>query len=339
MGAAMLLVWATTAVAQSKTVYLNRDGATLRPGTNDARTNTSTIVSQPTTIAPWEATDALWTATVACMRETWSRFDVTFVEEDPGNVPHMEALFGGLATDIGRPLNIAGIAPFAQDCSIVENATVFAFVDSLPQDPQLICEVMSQELGHAYGLDHVLLASDPMSYLSFDGKKTFQDSPADCGEKTARPCGLGATSCRQQQSSVQILLARLGSAEGDGTAPTLSITSPISHESVSAGFMVRAKAGDDQAVTAVTVYVDGAKVGSVEAPPYDLATDPGLPDGMHTVMVEARDASGNITVREVSVHVGDEPWFADVGCSAGGTPGAGAGVALGLLALRRRRRK
>ena len=80
MGAALLVVWATTAVAQSRTVYLNRDGATLRPGTNDTRAHTSTVVSQPTTIAPWATTDALWTATVACMRETWSRFDVTFVK-------------------------------------------------------------------------------------------------------------------------------------------------------------------------------------------------------------------------------------------------------------------
>ena len=336
MGAALLVVWATTAVAQSRTVYLNRDGATLRPGTNDTRAHTSTVVSQPTTIAPWETTDALWTATVACMRETWSRFDVTFVETDPGSTPHMEALFGGTAADIGRPLNIAGIAPFAADCSIVENATVFAFVDSLPQDAQLICEVMSQELGHAYGLDHVLLASDPMSYLSFDGEKRFQDTPAACGEKTARPCGLGATACRAQQSSVQILLARLGSASGDGTAPTLSITSPAAHATVSAGFTVKATAADDQEVTGVTFYVDGAKVGSAAAPPYELATDEALADGMHTVMVEARDASGNMTVREVSVTVGDTPWFA-MGCSAGGAPGIGA--ALGLLALRRRRRR
>lgn len=336
MGAALLLVWATTAVAQSKTVYLNRDGATLRPGANDARAHTSTIVSQPTTIAPWEVTDALWTATVACMRETWSRFDVTFVEIDPGSASHMEALFGGTAADIGRPLNIAGIAPFAADCSIVENATVFAFVDSLPQDPQLICEVMSQELGHAYGLDHVLLASDPMSYLAFDGKKTFQDTPAECGEKTARPCGLGTTACRAQQSSVQLLLARIGAAAGDGSAPALTISSPAAHATVSAGFTVKATAHDDQAVTTVSFYVDGAKVGTVDAAPYELATDAALADGMHTVMVEARDASGNMTVREVSVTVGDTPWFA-MGCSAGGTPGAG--VALGLLALRRRRRR
>ena len=284
MGAALFVLWATSALsspifdggpqierelvpatgsarAKSRTIYLNRHGAMLRPGTNDARTQTSTIVTQPTQIAAWETTDATWNATVACMRETWSRFDISFTEIDPGNTPHMEALFGGSPTDIGRPLNIAGIAPMAVDCSIVENAIVFAFMDTLPNDAQLACEVMSQELGHAYGLDHVLLAQDPMSYLSFNGKKTFQEAAAACGEKTARPCGLGATSCRAEQSSVNVLMERIGA-------------SGIAHEDI----------------------------------------DP--------------------TVEPEAPATGEEP--TPFGCSAGGVPGLG--VALGLLALRRRRR-
>lgn len=283
MGAALFVLWATSALsspiieggpqivreivpatgvtrAQSRVVYLNRKGATIRPGTNDARTQASTIVTQPTTIGPWETTEETWTATVACMRGTWSRFDLSFTEVDPGNTPHMEAIFGGSPTDIGRPLNIAGIAPMAVDCSIVENAIVFAFMDTLPNDAELACEVMSQELGHAYGLDHELLAGDPMSYLPFTGKKTFLETAAACGEKTARPCGLGATACRTQQSSVHVLMERLGAA---GT-------------------------------------VDDDDVAEPEVPVTD-----------------------------------EEP--VPFGCSAGGVPGVGA--ALGLLALRRRRRR
>jgi hypothetical protein len=285
MGAALFVLWATSALsspifeggpqivrelvpatgvsrAKSRLVYLNHKGATIRPGTNDARIDASTIVTQPTPIGAWETSDATWAATVACMRETWSRFDISFTEVDPGNTPHMEALFGGSPTDIGRPLNIAGLAPMAVDCSVVENAIVFAFMDTLPNDAELACEVMSQELGHAYGLDHELLAGDPMSYLPFNGKKTFQETTAECGEKTARPCGLGATACRTQQSSVNVLLERLGAAG--------------------------APADDDD----------------------DDLAQPDVP----------------VT--------GEEP--APFGCSAGGLPGIGA--ALGLLALRRRRR-
>src|SRR4051812_41257660 len=150
MGAALFVLWSTSALAtpifdggpeivrevvpatgstaraQSRIVYLNRNGASLRPGSNDARIQASTVVKQPTVIRRWDTSDATWNATVACMRETWSMFDVTFTETDPGDVPHMEALFGGSPLDIDRPLNNAGIAPFASDCSIVENAIVFA---------------------------------------------------------------------------------------------------------------------------------------------------------------------------------------------------------------------
>ena len=327
--------------AQSRTIYLNRKGATLRPGVNDSHKQTSSIVTQPSVIDGWDVSDAKWTATVACMRETWARFDVNITETDPGDASHIEALFGGSPADIGRPATVAGIAPFAIDCGVVENAIVFTFTDNLPADPQLICEVMSQEIGHAYGLDHELLAADPMSYLPYAGKRTFQDTAAACGEKTERPCGLGPTACRTQQNSQQILRARLGAAGGDGVAPTLVIMSPAAHSEVDPGFTVQTRALDDIGVTTVALYVDGVKVEERTAGPFDFVTDASLATGAHTVMVEARDANENITVRELDVLVknGNEPWFRDLGCSAGGgTSGLGAGALALVLVLRRRRR-
>ena len=325
--------------AQSRAIFLNRKGATIRPGVNDSHKQTSSIVTQPSVIGGWEVSDAKWTATVACMRETWAKFDVAITETDPGDAPHIEALFGGSPADIGRSATVAGIAPFAIDCGVVENAIVFAFTDNLPADPQLVCEVMSQEIGHAYGLDHELLASDPMSYLPYAGKRAFQDTGVACGEKTERTCGLGSTACRAQQNSRQILLARLGAAGGDGTAPTLVIMSPTAHAEVAPGFTVQTRALDDIGVTTVALYVDGVKVDERTTGPFDFVTDDALPTGAHTVMVEARDANDNITVRELDVMVtGNPPWFRSLGCSSsGGTSGLGA-CAL-VLALRRRRRR
>src|SRR3954463_12235693 len=94
-----LLLCSTSALAdraQSRTIYLNRHGATIRPGTNDSHAQTSTVVTRPTEIAAWDVTDAKWTATVACMKDMWRRFDVTITETDPGTTPHIEALFGGV---------------------------------------------------------------------------------------------------------------------------------------------------------------------------------------------------------------------------------------------------
>src|SRR5688500_19970175 len=90
------------AVALSRIVYLNKGGVTLSPGNNDARTNRSTIVTQTTTIPAWNVSAANWQTTVSCFRDLFARFDVQIVETDPGNVPHMEAVFGGTPGQVGK---------------------------------------------------------------------------------------------------------------------------------------------------------------------------------------------------------------------------------------------
>src|SRR5438552_2734377 len=84
---------AATGLAKSRTIYLNHAGAMLTPGYNDSQANTSSIVTRPTQVPGWNASPADWAATVACMKDIWSRFDVTITDVDPGSaVPHIEAV-------------------------------------------------------------------------------------------------------------------------------------------------------------------------------------------------------------------------------------------------------
>lgn len=215
--------------ARSRTIYLNRDGALLRPGNNDARLSTSSIVQEPTLLAPWEIDDGMWSETVACMRELYAPFDVTITDEDPGDVPHIQAVFGGHPNDVGLPSNVAGVSPFTTDCSIIESSVVFTFTDVLPDDPRLMCEIMAQEIAHSFGLDHELLAEDPMTYLDYPGERSFQDETASCGEDVARPCGIDTHVCWPKQSSVQLLASRLGrrgSGAPDASETTSSTAGP-----------------------------------------------------------------------------------------------------------------
>src|SRR5215216_3502930 len=76
------------ALAQSRIIYLNHTGITVTVGTNDSRTNRSTLVDKPRTIPPWNTTAAKWSATVACMTDMFARFAVVVTDRDPGNVPH-----------------------------------------------------------------------------------------------------------------------------------------------------------------------------------------------------------------------------------------------------------
>lgn len=203
--------------AQTRLIYMNRSGATLRPGLNNSSLQTSSIVESMTEITPWEIDDQDWAATMDCMRDMFSPFDVQITDKDPGMVNHLEAVFGGHPSDVGLPDNVAGISPFTTNCSVIENSVVFTFTDVLPDDPRLMCEIMAQEIAHSYGLDHQMLASDPMSYLDFDGDRVFQDEDAFCGEYELRPCGVGGNVCRDTQNSVELLTQRLGRAgESDG---------------------------------------------------------------------------------------------------------------------------
>lgn len=208
-----------TARTGGRVVYLNRDGAVLWPGAeNDAGSQTSTIVRRPTSISPWDIDDDIWAETLDCVREIYRPFDVTITDEDPGDTPHMEAIFGGHPNDVGLPDNVAGVSPFTSDCGMIEDSIVFTFTDVMPDNARTMCEVMAQEIAHSYGLDHEMLASDPMTYLDYDGDRTFQNVEAPCGENTNRLCGINGSTCRKKQNSVALLTERLGAR--NGSTPT-----------------------------------------------------------------------------------------------------------------------
>ena len=207
---ALPAVGATTTRAESRTIYLNRDGVVLRPGDNNSTLDTSSVISSPTEITPWDIDDETWQETVDCMKGMYARFDVTVTDEDPGNVPHIEAVFGGHPLDVELPDNVLGVSPFTTDCGIIERSIVFTFTDVLDDNPQVACEIMAQEVAHSFGLDHELLPEDPMTYLTYFGNRSFQDKMANCGEYGERKCGIEGSVCRDRQNSVQLLEERLG---------------------------------------------------------------------------------------------------------------------------------
>jgi hypothetical protein len=352
------------AVAQSRIIYMNKGGVTLSPGNNDARTNRSTLVNSTVAVPAWNASATTWNGVMTCFRDMFSRWDVQIVDVDPGNVPHMEAIFTPSPSTIGMSSGVGGVSPFTQDCSVIENSIVFTFTNAFGGNAQTLCEVMAQEVAHSYGLDHEMLASDPMTYLSYSGKRTFKDQTVACGEYQNRSCGIGGSVCRPNQNSVQLLNARLGTA--DLIAPMLTITSPADGATVEPGFPVMASATDNIAVKSATLLVDDAVVTmEPSAGPYNWATDAALPPGTHSISVEVTDGknpqkqtihitvatpgggsddgsgsgSGSDTDGDGDV---DEDDMNDGSVSGGCSSGNGVGLAIGLfllahLMIRRRR--
>jgi len=357
------------AVAQSRVIYLNHTGVLLRPGNNDSTTNTSSIVQQQVQIPAWNTDAQTWSDTVSCFRDLWSRFDVQVVDTDPGNVPHIEAIFGGTPTQVGLPSNVGGVSPFTTDCSIIENSIVFTFTQAIPNiTSREACEIMAQEVAHSYGLDHELLASDPMTYLSYNGNRAFQDQDVSCGEYQSRQCGINGSVCRATQNSVQLLLARVG--QGDSISPVLMWSTPSDGETVAPGFSVEAAGTDNVAVTGATLLVDGVQAGTQPgAGPFSFPTAATLADGPHTLELQITDGHNvQSQMRTVTVAQAQDPGTGsgDTGGGGGTDPGGGGGgtgpsggtgtvggcsiggsggptgllgvvLGLGLVALRRRR--
>ncbi len=319
-----------TATAQSRTLYLNRDAGTLTPGSNNSQTDTSSLITQPTTIGGWEVDDAKWAETLSCVRAMWAPFDVSITDVDPGSTPHFEVHIGGSPAVLGLPSKIGGIAPMAIDCSIVERSIVFVFPENLRNDPQTVCEVVAQEVGHSYGLDHELLPADPMTYLDYAGNRTFQDTSSACGESTARPCGIDGHVCRATQNSFRVLLERIGVPGSDHEPPMLEIVTPRDNEVVERGFEVIASASDNTEIERLTLFVDGGAV-VVESDSLAIATDAEMPVGTHELVIEVADRAGNTTTERVSVRLEDGASSStpSIGCSSSG--GAGWLVALALL--------
>ncbi len=353
-------------------IYMNKAGVTLTPGNNDARTNRSTVVAQTSTIPAFEGSAAEWSSIMTCVRTIFQPYNVTITDVDPGNVPHFESIMGGRAQQAGMEQGVLGVSPFTTNCTLIPNSIVFTFTQSTRDAygttaglAEELCEIAAQEIAHSFGLDHEYLASDPMTYLNYNGLKRFQNVDAQCGEYSARACGLPGTgvTCSARQNSVTLLNQRIGAA--DTLAPTVSITSPSNGAVVPTGFAVNADAMDNLGVTKVELWVDGNLVDSRTAAPYTFQLT-GLATGGHSIVAKATDGNNlaestiNVTVQAGAPPPNPNPpgpndpsdpdgnpdtdgdGNGDIitgGCQTGSAGGAGGILALfALVGLLRRRR-
>lgn len=262
-------------------------GLDLTPGPDDSIGNTSTIVPGPVTMPEYPFGAESWQEVVVQTRSIFSPFNIEVTDEDPGDVPHDEALVCGDALDVGIP-GAGGVAPF--NCGFIPNPITFTFPESLGNDPRLIAEVIAQEAAHAWGLDHELLCEDPMTYLSGCGPKTFQDVDAECGEFEARPCDCGIPT----QNSYQHILGAFGPAIADVDGPVVLVTAPLTGTifEEGEGFTVIATITDDSEVVEANLYVNGqlADTDTTEPWGWQITTPP---TGLLTIEVVATDEYEN----------------------------------------------
>jgi hypothetical protein len=192
-------------------VFLNRcpEGISISYGqVDDARRNRSMIVTGTIHLDPYPYGDESWDAIVDEVQRMFEPFGITVTEDDPGDVPHDEALVCGSDRDAGFA-PAAGIAPWG--CRPIANAITFTFPEAIGDFPKYTAETVVQEAAHAWALDHSFECEDPMTYLEGCGHKSFQDLDTPCGEYEARECACG--------NATQNTYARLMDLFGPASAP------------------------------------------------------------------------------------------------------------------------
>ncbi len=284
--------YATPAIGDtSKIIFLNRcvGGCALKNGDNDARINTSTIVSGDSILQEFAHGDAVWNDMVACVKELYAPFDVEIVTDDPGpNTFHHEAMVAGRADDIGYDNNALGVAPISSTCEPFNNVISFTFANAAGSNARFLCEIVGQESAHAFGLDHALDCTDPMTYLASCGPKYYRDATAKCGEFTERTCFCGGSA----QNSHRKLLSVFGAGSAQIAGPTVNILLP-SGDTVDNQFQVRSTATDARGIKRVEVWLNGSKYTEIDGnvypstSPYIYTAPVGLPDGVIDVEVRA----------------------------------------------------
>ena len=346
-----------TAAATTNVIFMNKctGGCVVRPGSDDARTDHSSIVNSTGTLGAFPYPDAAWQQVMTCVRQTFAPFNVTITDVDPGSAAHLEIMTGNLPAQLGFNSQTGGVAPFP--CQpFVSNALVFAFAGIWGSGASCgtqcvtnICATAAQEIAHSWSLDHVTDASDPMTYYGQNDPtpKKYKNAQDQCGSDCVSGQGpLGqacsgagtqshACSCTgsQTQNSFATIQGLFGASAP--TPPVIMISAPANGAQVNPGFPIRSTVDDGDGVAKVELRIDNALLSTLTVGPFIFNAPAAMPDGTHRVEITAYDIYGTPAKAFVDVIIGkpcgkpsDCPMATDT--CIGGRCVPGSGVAGGL---------
>ncbi len=290
--------------AASGTLFINFDGAQLSPGNDNAPNNTTQMPSQyaqqnypPYGDGPKRA------ATFQSVVTDWAPFNVLVTDVRPNSGPYHMCMTGP-GKGNGLPNGVLGIAPL--DCNDNQkNNVVYAFHSANDQFPASTqATTISQELAHAFGLEHVTQPSDIMNPYNAGGDPAFLDECFNidgggngilCGSQHAQFCS------QTTQNSYQELLGFFGPSSPDLEAPVVSITFPANGAVYQEGdsFTIEVSATDDVGVSQVLLLEGGNMIGGPDQTlPYSWPVQ-NIGAGTYAFSAVAHDNANNQTTSAV----------------------------------------
>lgn len=275
------------------TVFVNFDGAVLNGEREDARSNSTLIGFEGEFEAYGDGAKRM--AVLQAVREDWEPFAVTVTDERPASGDYTMAMVG--------PTNFIGSLGIALlDCGNdwTANNVVYAFhaiEDGFTASST--ATTIGQEIGHAFGLEHVDEQRDIMHPSNKGGDSRFLDAchnvlPADgigiaCTEQHIEVCGSSS-----KQNSYGELMRLVGPRPVDSNPPSIAFAAPMPEAEfeLDETFVLEVDARDDHGITMVELVHDGEVVAFDDSPPYSWEVRD-APVGEYRFTAVAYDASGN----------------------------------------------
>lgn len=180
--------------APTKQVYLNREGARLRGGGDDATSNRASLAGSSAdrqiVVPAFRGSYYRWTQVLKCVRKAFAPFDVEILDQRPVDQNYVMVMLGGRPRLLNRKgtahLKATGLAPF--NGLPIQNAVAIIFTRKIGPSVRRLCETVAHEIGHVYGLDHSYDCRDFMTYLPYCATRRFLNKAVPCGERKKRAC-------------------------------------------------------------------------------------------------------------------------------------------------------
>lgn len=210
------------------TVFLNFNGGELRAGDDNSAESKSTLARHNHKYPVFNGSEATALTLIQAVAQDLESVGVRvlYLARPSKTVPYTMAMVGGSWTDTNIDSPAGGVAP-GTDCEDRDQRNVVYAFDSSSA-------TISQEIAHAWGLDHTLGSDRIMSYQAGNNKHFGDNCQALCEEQCQGP---GTIGCRlihevycgvdsEQQNDLAELNKIFGTPEPDTEPPTVKIASP-----------------------------------------------------------------------------------------------------------------
>jgi uncharacterized protein (TIGR03382 family) len=317
--------------AQTNVFFLNYDGVTLKyTGDDDATKNETAFKEFAAKYEPY-GEGSKRAASLQAVKADWAKYNVVITDERPAEGEYTMCVISPTNVFGGGVLGVAMLD--CEDKKVASNA-VLAFHSAKDKySAATQATTISQEIAHAYGLEHVNQPNDIMNPYNAGGDPSFRDECLKLDSNTPVRCGAQHKKfCDKGQNSHAELVWLFGESAPDPVPPTVAITSPKDGEQFTAPALVTitVEASDNVGVTQVDLYIDGVNQNApIKAPPYEWK-DAKFPAGTFCVAAEARDGEPNLTMSDevcftvVEPGAPDDPGEpGDPGSSSGGDDSGG----------------